>query len=140
MVVNRFGSSCALSVIDRLGSHENATDAMLAFCVSELSKIPNRWESSAKKKRDFRLLTNFYVFSAGPEEDRLPGWERYGSSFAMFIIQNDLGNLATTGPKINEKYHPKTTAQSWIWSPDQKRMEHWYTVNKPKEAQTNDAK
>jgi hypothetical protein len=125
-----FGGSCAVSAIQNLGSHKNAEDALKSFCSLELGiKDPVFNPSGAYSK-----LACFYVFSAGPEvpKDHPNGshhskdWTRYGTEFAQFITDNSLGEIVTVGPKFNVKHHPKTTAQVWLWNPNQTTLEAWW--------------
>lgn len=121
-------SSCAGSGISGLGSFDNPKEAMLAFCISELGS------STGFTAQHFALLTPFYVFIAGPEvpRDHPNGshhsklWVKYGTEFAAFIIENGLGEIATTPAKFNLKFHPTSTCQVWLWSPDQDAMVKWY--------------
>ncbi len=129
-----FGNSCAVSAISELGDLKNAKEAMKIFCRHELGSKDDFGSVYSK-------LACFYVFSAGPEVPAgQPGsshhskaWVRYGTEFAEFIEENELGEIATTGQKKNLKHHPSTTAQVWIWSPDQKALEKWWTAAQDKE-------
>jgi hypothetical protein len=84
--------------------------------------------------RSLGTLTCFYAFVAGPEVPATaPGgshhskaWVKYGTEFAEFIRENKLGEVVTVGPKPNKKHHPKSTAQAWLWSPDQSAVEAWW--------------
>lgn len=116
--------SCACADISSLGSHSGPVDAMRYFCNHEM-RNPYGYGG-----RSFNKLAPFYVFVAGPE---IPGkghssksWVRYGTEFAEFIQNEGLGIVVSPGPKINHKYHPDTTCQTWVWSPDQEAMEKWY--------------
>lgn len=128
-------SSCAVASIADLGSHKNALDAMTTFCRSQLGVRDGSFIMNYSK------VVNTYIFCAGPEE---PGhghsknWVKYGTEFAEFIRTNDLGSIVTTGAAKNLKHHPDTTCQTWAWSPDQKKLEAWWTAelekSKPKPA------
>lgn len=128
--------SCAVAGISDLGRHTGATAAMIDFCKSQLGA--GRTKFSKADKRTYPTLTTFYVFCAGPEE---PGhghskkWVRYGTEFAAFIKKHKLGEVVTVGPKPNAKYHATTTAQVWLWSPDQKAVETWWTKYQDKKKQ-----
>ena len=121
-----FISSCAVSSISNLGNHKNAKEAMISFCSQELPM--------SSYSRVFPKLTSNYVFCAGPEvavgkkgsSHHSKEWVRYGSEFAEFIVENDLGKIATPGPILNFKHHRETTCQVWVWQPDQEAMEKWW--------------
>ena len=125
-----FGGSCAAGAITNLGEHKNGLHAMKEFCTTNLG-----FKSVFTK--EYSKLLNFYVFIAGPEVPLgQPGsshhskeWVKYGTEFALFIKENELGELATVGPKPNAKYHKTTTAQIWLWSPNQAAMEAWWDKN-----------
>lgn len=125
-----FNGSCAVSSIEKLGSHSGPVDAMRYFCNNELGKL----NDFCKK---YGTLAAFYTFVAGPEVPfGEPGgshhssatWVKYGTEFAQFIRENKLGEVATVGPKINFKHHKTTTAQVWLWNPDQAALEAWWTA------------
>jgi hypothetical protein len=125
-----FGGSCAVSGIDGLGECKNAAEAMRVFCRKELGRL-NEFT------RHYTTLACHYVFSAGPEvaNDRPGGshhskdWVKYGTEFAAYIVANKLGTVGTSGQWKNTKYHETTTAQAWVWHPNQKAMEKWWTEN-----------
>lgn len=127
-----FGGSCAVTAIQNLGMHKDAISAMSAFCKLELGTIDGVFVKS------YGTLAAFYIFSAGPEvpKDHPNGshhskeWTRYGTEFAQFITDNNLGVVVTVGPKFNKKHHPKTTAQCWLWNPDQDAVVAWWEMNK----------
>lgn len=126
-----FGGSCAVSAIKNLGIHSNAEDAMKAFCSTELGVIDEYFGRNV-----YGTLACFYVFSAGPEVPKnhpngshhSKDWTRYGTEFAQFITDNKLGEIVTVGPKFNAKHHKTTTAQVWLFNPDQKAMEAWWSA------------
>jgi len=127
--------SCAGQSISNLGSHKDPVDAMVAFCKNQLLIGGSGYTpfGTQSKNPGFTLLCPHFVWIAGPE---VPGkghsspskWYAYGTEFAAYIEKYGLGKVATTGPIINYKYHPDTTCQIWIWTPDQKAMEAWYTA------------
>ena len=118
-------NSCALSSISMLSSAGSAVKALHEFCAQELGNA---------KYGAFCLAAPFYVFVAGPEvKAGQPGsshhsaqWVKYGTEFAQYILDNDLGEIATTPAKLNLKYHPDTKCQAWIWSPNQENLEKWW--------------
>jgi hypothetical protein len=115
--------ACSTNAIMNLGRHENAKDALLRVCQLDLLGF----------KGAIQLLPPFYIFSAGPE---IPGqahskpWVKYGTEFAAYLVENGLGEVATCGQKLNKKYHPTTTCQVWIWSPNQEAVVKWWEANK----------
>ena len=122
--------ACTTAGIASLGSCKDSLHAMLTFCRKEL--IP---DSRYHRKSDpaYIKLAPFYVFTCGPEEKghgHSKEWVKYGTEFAAYIKDNDLGEIVTCGPKLNAKYHPRTTCQTWLWSPDQKAVEAWWEVHK----------
>lgn len=134
--------SCALGGIKDLAdkSHKCAKDAMITFCGLTLGfHNPLNKYQIRNAVGQFPKLTNFYVFTAGPEvpEDHpnggahsKPHWVKYGTEFTQFILDNGLGEVVTLGPKLNAKYHPTTYAQVWLWSPDQAKLEAWWLENR----------
>lgn len=127
-------SSCAISSITDLGTQPNALEAMKTFCSRELG-------AASKFSTSFLKLTPYYIYCAGPEvpasdphgSHHSKAWVKYGTEFTEFILANKLGTIATLGQKYNLKHHPNTTAQLWMWSPDQEAMEAWWIkINEPK--------
>jgi hypothetical protein len=122
-------ASCTTSSIAGLGLMINPRNALRDLCMKELVMVEGPYSRSSSK---YRILVPFYVFTAGPE---VPGfghskpWVRYGTEFAAYLREHNLGEVAT----VNMKHHPKTTCQVWIWSPDQKAVEKWWEEigNKP---------
>lgn len=128
--------SCAIAEISGLGDHKNATEAMVSFCNHALGKPDGKF-----LKQPNKVTTIYYLFVAGPEVPSTdPGgshhskaWVKYGTEFAQFILDNDLGDIATLPPRLNLKHHPKTTAQAWLWTPNQEAIEKWWEPHwKPK--------
>lgn len=121
--------SCAASGISNLSGSGSPLKAMQDFCKMELGAKNGKFGPVSYGK-----LAAFYVFVAGPEVKLgQPGsshhskpWTKYGTEFAAFIEENNLGTVATLGQKLNLKHHASTTCQVWLWSPDQKRMEEWW--------------
>lgn len=128
--------SCAGADICGLGQHKNAEDAMFAFCSSQLGS-PDKGDLLKTVRKKYEKLYSFYTWIAGPEVPKgakgsshhCKDWVRYGTEFAEFIEANGLGKVATLGQKLNAKFHPTTTCQVWLWSPDQKACETWWTEN-----------
>lgn len=127
-VNNYVCNSCAVSSISNVGSCENAVDVMRQFCLHELG-------GKTEFRDGYNKLVCFYVFCAGPEvpsgqkgssHHSKDHWPKYGTEFAQFIVDNGLGEVQTLGPKRNLKHHAATTAQVWIWSPNQKAVETWW--------------
>lgn len=135
-IVTYFGGSCAVSAIKNLGTHKNAVDAMTNFCRIELGNPDGHFQKAYSK------LAAFYVFSAGPEVPKehpngshhSKDWTRYGTEFAQFIADNKFGEIVTVGPKFNAKHHPTTTAQVWLWNPDQAAVQEWWKTQHTKGA------
>lgn len=129
-------SACTTGSIASLGTQKDAKSAMLNFCKSQLISAPNRFDPPDASR--FQTLISFYIFTAGPEEKghgHSQPWVKYGTEFAAYIRKNKLGKIATCPAKLNLKHHPKTTCQTWLWSPDQEAMEAWWTkqtTEKPK--------
>lgn len=120
--------SCAIASICDLGSCVDALSAMKTFCSAELG-------GRSKFNPDtFQTLTPYYIYCAGPEvpasdphgSHHSKQWVKYGTEFTEFILENKLGTIATLGQKYNAKHHSNTTAQLWMWSPDQKAMVEWW--------------
>lgn len=127
-ITTYIGGSCAVSAIGNLGDLPNALAAMESFCLEQLGRIDSKFS------KNYAKLTSYYLFSAGPEvalgekgsSHHSKDWVKYGTEFAAFITDNELGTVATLGQKLNAKHHPTTTAQVWLWSPDQKAMVAWW--------------
>lgn len=123
-VTDYTAGSCAIMSLEKIGSCSGPVEVLTTLCESELGKL--------HKFRDtYGTLACFFVFSAGPEVKGFghskSHWLRYGTEFAKYLVDNKLGEVVTLGPKRNLKHHPKTTAQIWVWSPDQKAVEKWWT-------------
>jgi hypothetical protein len=110
--------------------------AMRRFCESQLG-------TQNQYRNRYPFLTAFYVFCAGPEvkstEKGGTGhskdhWPRYGTEFAQYILDNGLGLVATLPAKHNDKHHAESTAQTWLWSPDQQGVEKWWTALQERDA------
>lgn len=128
MNINQFVGSCALGSIERFGDLKGIGEVLKQFCKETLGE-------KCSYAPNYSKLQCFYVFTAGPEvPSTAPGgshhsknhWPKYGTELAAYIVDNKLGEIATLGPKKNEKFHSTSTAQVWIWSPDQKAMESWW--------------
>lgn len=100
------------------------------FCKSQLG-VGNRYAGPIA----YNNLITFYIFCAGPEvKSTEPGgshhsknhWPRYGTEFAQFLVDNNLGMVATLGQRENVKHHAGCTAQLWMWAPNQKACEAWW--------------
>jgi hypothetical protein len=121
-------ASCAASGIHNIGHYSDPVSLFKDFCKSQLVFIKSPFDPPGLTKM-YNTLYTFYVFIAGPEE---PGhghskaWVRYGTEFAKWLKNNGLGEVTTLGPKLNAKFHPTTTAQIWIWSPNQQAVENWW--------------
>lgn len=119
--------SCAAAGIHDLGLCGNAENAMVEFCKREL--IPGVNSFSPYRPGVYTTVAAFYIFVAGPEE---PGhghskpWVKYGTEFADYIASQQLGGITTLPAKLNSKYHPNTTCQVWLWSPDQQALQTWW--------------
>jgi hypothetical protein len=121
--------SCAVGSIANVGSCQNAEMVMRRFCELQLG-------TNSGYRKNYPLLNAFYVFCAGPEVKSnekggtghsVDHWPRYGTEFAQYLIDNGLGGVATLPAKKNAKHHPTSTAQTWLWSPDQTAVEKWWT-------------
>lgn len=127
--------SCAAASISNLGSHRNAFEA-----VSELFKntlgTPSASRYVTSDALKFNTMNSHYIFIAGPEAK--PGeagrshhskdWVSYGTEFAQYLLDRGLGTVATAGQILNAKYHPTTTCQVWIFQPNQKACERWWSM------------
>lgn len=130
MVINTYvANSCAVSSISYLGSCNNPEHALKTFCLAELGLKDNYISR-------YRTLACFYIFCAGPEvkKNEVGGshhskdhWPKYGTEFAAYIKEHKLGDVVTVGPKYNLKHHKQSTAQAWLWSPDQAALEQWWS-------------
>ena len=120
--------SCAVGSIANVGGCKNPVDVLKQVCSAELGKL-------SQFRKEYPKLTCFYVFCAGPEVPKehpngshhsKAHWLTYGTDLARYITENKLGEIVTLGPKFNAKHHPNTTAQVWVWSPNQKAVEKWW--------------
>lgn len=126
-------NSCCLATISDLGSGTDAHSSMVEFCTKEL-RPPNKFAPG-----QYVTLAPYYIYCAGPEvpwnhengSHHSKPWTKYGTEFTAFIVENGLGEVTTLGQKFNKKYHPTTTAQVWLWSPNQAAMEAWWAKNYP---------
>ena len=133
-------SSCAVASIANIGDHKDPVDVLKKFCYSQLGV-------RSKYKKNYSILTCYYIFCAGPEvkQGQKGGthhsknhWPKYGTELAAYIVDNELGEVATVGPKKNLKHHKTSTAQVWAWSPNQKALEKWWDENyDPKDVKKN---
>lgn len=125
--------ACTTASISNLGLERNAERAMLTFCMKVMGKRGGRFGTGG-----FGPLESFYVYTAGPEESghgHSKKWVKYGTEFADLIRKEKLGRIVTCGAKLNKKYHPDTTCQTWLWSPIQERLEKWYVDHLPKKGE-----
>ena len=128
VITTYVAGSCAVSSIANVGSCKSPVQVLTEFCKNELGTLDSF-------RKEYGKLACFYVFCAGPEvRSDEPGgtghsknhWPRYGTETAQYIMDNGLGEVVTVGPKKNLKHHSTSTAQTWLWSPDQKAMERWW--------------
>lgn len=121
---------CASSGIYALGECKDAKSAFTEFC----KQVFRTYDGTIDTKTH---LTNFYVYLAGPEVPQYtPGgshhskkWVRYGTNFTDFLRRNKLGKVVSPGAKLNLKHHRESTAQIWVWSPNEKAVKAWYKKN-----------
>jgi hypothetical protein len=122
--------SCAIGSLESIGQHANAEEVFSIFCQSQLG-IPDRYTPN----KQYAKLITFYIFCAGPETPKEQGgnhhskdhWPKYGTEFAQFLIDNNLGMVGTLGARENVKHHKGFTAQLWMWAPNQEACESWWT-------------
>ena len=120
-------NSCAANSIVNLGDHTDPINAMISFCSLQLG-------TNNGFVKSYQPLFSYYIFIAGPEVPlgekgggyHSKPWVKYGTEFAEFIKTNNLGEIATLPPRLNVKFHPTTTAQVWLWAPNQKNLEVWW--------------
>ena len=119
---------CAIQEIDGLSYHANAKEAMLSFCkqnfVDGVKYNGTRSYNNA--------LYSFYLFTAALLRDAKP----YGSEFAEFIKENNLGEVWASPKRVNEAFHPDHSNQVWVWMPNPEKLCEWWMANKPAEKPT----
>lgn len=120
--------TCAMQEIHNLQYFEGKPrEAMINFCRSNLGR-PVVWkivDPSGNDKGRAGALFSFYFFS-GPTN------RRYGSQFAEFIKENELGKLIESPALTNHAYHPDHANQIWIWMPDVTALNRWWKANQTK--------
>jgi hypothetical protein len=120
--------SCAASQITNLGQELGPEHALKTFCKKALLPQGGRWGSAHAGK--FNMLEPHYIFIAGPEvsgHGHSKAWVRYGTEFATYLRKHRLGRVASTGKVINEKHHPDTDCQVWVWQPNALALQKWWT-------------
>jgi hypothetical protein len=132
MTINTFVGSCAVGSIEQIGLHTGVEEVFATFCKTSLG-AGNRYGAA----NAYAVLQCFYIFSAGPEvkSDEKGGshhsknhWPRYGTEFAQFLVDNNLGMVATLGQRENKRNHPGCTSQLWMWAPNQQACETWWNT------------
>lgn len=123
--------SCAIGSIQNIGEHKDAVELFAAICKNQLG-LPDRYSAN----KAYGKMICFYIFCAGPEvvstekggnHHSKDHWPQYGTEFARFLIDNNLGMVGTLGQRENVKHHPGFTAQLWMWAPNQEACEQWWT-------------
>lgn len=119
-------SSCACFEISSLASEQSGESAMMTFFKLALQPpAPSKY--AIPTKGAYTTPAAHYIFTAGPEGTGGSGYgSAYGTNFAKYIEDNNLGKVATCGKVANAKFHGAAKCQTWIYQPDKKALIEWY--------------
>ena len=120
-------SNCAIADIDGLSCYRDPEKAMEDFC--KLSFSPKPKYCGTESENDNQQLFSFYLFSAAVHNKRRP---TYGTRFAKFIEENELGTVWASSIERNLAFHKDHSNQVWIWHPDTKAVKAWWNKRRKK--------
>lgn len=119
--------SCAVQEITGLRGHSEARYAMQDFCRQNLkSRVMFGGAIGA-----IDTLYSFYLFTAANYD------KPYGTNFATFIKDHNLGVVWGSEKVVNTAFHPDHSNQVWIWTPDVPALRAWWDANKGKVTEEN---
>lgn len=129
---------CAVSEISDLSYHDNAKDAMLAFCGEHVSNYGDYYYDERPPRSNSILPSAFYIFTGvvkykGGEAAAHRHHYNYGKAFKAFILKNKLGAVTESQARPNRVNHPNHVVQVWVWSPNKIALNRWWKRNRPKE-------
>lgn len=123
-------SSCAIQDIDKLSSHYNPKDAMIAFCRQAILEPPKFGKDVGIRNE----ISSFYLFTAAVHPKGSGSgrpYQPYGKEFYDFIVANDLGVVWESPQRPNKAWHPSHSNQVYVWMPDHKNILAWWAKNNP---------
>ena len=117
-------NACNFTVIDGLNECASAEEMITGVFKEHLSGFSERYHQK---------LYSHYVF-AGPtrtmgNKAKLKG---YCKVLANFIKANGLGTVIESEENDNPRWHKGRHCSVFVWTPDQKACEAWWTANKDK--------
>ena len=106
---------------------KDAERAMLEFCKLNIAAENTHHRYGSCYYAGYRLFC-FYLFTAASEEQ---GYAKYGTAFADYIKEHQLGDVVGTPKTVNRAFHPDHSNQAWLWTPDEDALRAWWDEHKP---------
>lgn len=117
---------CAINEIEGLSDHDDAHDAMMAFC-DELSG------NGSYEKNDYLDLDGDLIIPGMVTFTAVVGYTdgtkekpSYGPNFAAYIKKHKLGRVSMSPLTINRINHPTHKIRLWAWAPSVKSLLKWW--------------
>lgn len=116
---------CAVHEIVNLSEHNgDSENAMKAFC--------SYWSQNEYGARTKKLIDpGAFIIFTGVEYDKEDCVDvGYGSAFAQYIKDNNLGVVVESPKRYNRRNEPDHQDQIWIWAPSFDHLREWYNKHK----------
>lgn len=112
---------CGLAEVDGLSQSKTPKDALMSIWRNLMDGQKNELVGRMHYGRPpFVLLSTVTKkVTAGHGSDRK---DDYGQAFAMYIIENGLGEITASGERTN---HTGNGLMIWIWEPDYEALVWW---------------
>lgn len=95
-------------------------NAMVDFCKENVLKRVRYRLANGNQG----TIYSYYLFTARVDDPKTP---TYGTQFAQFIEENDLGKVWASPILKNTAFHEGNWNQVWIWTPNHKNILKWWS-------------
>ena len=133
-------SCCNVSEISNLGYGEKSGEEILKqVCQSMCGATYNfKWNTPQHEKITKVKLENIYsiyLFTGVTNKEEIPAYNTpgviYGGVFngvvlSKYLREEGLGGVVETGEVFNESFHPESTVQGFLWTPDINKLKKWW--------------
>lgn len=127
MEMDDLESCCAVDVVNELCEYTgNPQLAMRSICRNYWGNV-FAWNTRYLSPN---LIPAFIVFTSVEKADGEDVDVKYGSEFAAYIKDNNLGSVTRSVKRRNRQYHPDHTVQVFVWAPDVTALAAWYKGTK----------
>lgn len=127
-------SCCNVSEISNLGYGEKSGEEILKeVCTSMCGATYNfKWNTPPEerlKKVKLGNVYSIYLFTGvtnRTKDSSYPGGVFNGVTLSKYLREEGLGGVVETGEVFNESFHPESTVQGFLWTPDIKKLKQWW--------------